>query len=199
MLTDTLPLHRPIAFLDLETTGISTAHSRIVEIALFLVHPDGREEQNVFRVNPGIPIPADAVRVHGISDRDVIGHPQFSALAPTVEALLRGCDLAGFNIIRYDLPILTKEFQRSGRTFPLAGRALIDVMTLFHQRDGAQLQKRNLAAAVRHYCGREHVGAHSALADARATAEVLRRMLQRHRDLPRDVGLLHAYCRAARG
>lgn len=195
MLTDALPLRRPLAFLDLETTGIAVERDRIVELALLVVHPNGREDENVFRVNPGMPIPLGASRVHGIYDRDVAGRPPFAALARTLDVLLTGCDLAGFNIVSYDLPLLEHEFRRCGLTFNRSGRALIDVMTLFHRKE--RLERRDLAAAVRHYCGREHVGAHSALADARATAEVLQRQLERYPDAPREVAALEAYCRQA--
>lgn len=192
MLIDALPLRRPLAFLDLETTGISVERDRIIELALLVVHPDGREDENVFRVNPGMPIPPDASRIHGISDRDVTGRPPFAAFAPTIAVLLTGCDLAGFNIVSYDLPLLENEFRRCGLVWQRSDRSLIDVMRLFHRKE--RLERRDLAAAVRFYCGRDHIGAHSALADARATAEVLRRQLERYRELPREIAALEAYC-----
>jgi DNA polymerase-3 subunit epsilon len=196
MLTEVLPLRRPLVFLDLETTGIAVDCDRIVEIALLTVHPDGREHENVFRVNPGVPIPLGAWRVHGISDRDVADRPPFAALARTLSVLLAGCDLAGFNITSYDLPLLEAEFGRCGLPFSRDGRAIVDVMTLFRRKE--TLQRRDLSAAVQHYCGRDHIGAHSALADVRATAEVLHHQLLRYVDLPRDVGELHAYCLGAK-
>ncbi|GIW08165.1 MAG: DNA polymerase III subunit epsilon [Dehalococcoidia bacterium] len=196
MLTEVLPLRRPLAFLDLETTGIAVDRDRIVEIAMVIVHPDGHEDENVFRVNPGVPIPPGASRVHGIFDHDVAGRPSFAALARTVDILLTGCDLAGFNILQFDLPLLEAEFARAGVRFGRDGRAIVDVMTLFHRKE--TLERRDLSAAVRHYCGREHVGAHTALADVRATVEILRRQLTCYADVPRDVSELHAFCRGGK-
>ncbi|MFN8532638.1 MAG: 3'-5' exonuclease [Dehalococcoidia bacterium] len=192
MLTDVLPLQRPLAFLDLETTGIAVDEDRIVEIAMLIVHPDGRTDENVHRIDPGVPIPAGASRVHRIYDRDVAGRPRFAALARTFNVLLIGCDLAGFNIVKYDLPLLEAEFQRAGVPFSRAGRAIVDVMTIFHRKE--TMTPRDLSAAVRHYCDREHAGAHSALADVQATIDVLASQLVRYEDLPRDVAEIDAIC-----
>jgi DNA polymerase-3 subunit epsilon len=191
-LTDVLTLYRPLAFIDLETTGIDPARDRIIDLALVVVHPNGRSNEWVIRVDPGVPIPLDASRVHGIVDQDVRGCPPFAAYAQTLAVLLAGCDLAGFNLLRFDLPLLEAEFQRCGLSFAREGRALVDAMVIFHQRE--QLKRRNLSAAVRHYCGRAHLCAHSALADVRATIAVLTAQLQRYPDLPRTVDQLHRLC-----
>lgn len=183
-----LTLERPLAIIDLETTGTNPQQDRIVELSVLKVTPSGRREQTTWRVKPGVPIPAEASAVHGIFDADVAGEPQFEVIAPDVAALLAGCDLCGFNILRFDLKVLHAEFRRVGLSLPLAGRAVIDPLQIYHARE-----RRDLGAAVRLYLGREHDGAHSAAADAFATAEVLDAMLGRYADLPRGVADLYQH------
>jgi len=182
-----LRLHRPLAFLDLETTGTDPKVDLIVEISVLKVSPDGRSIGRTRRINPGIPIPAEATAVHGISDADVAGEPRFAQVAAGLIALLDDCDLCGFNIKRFDLRVLFAEFSRVGRELPMAGRSIIDPMEIFHSHE-----RRDLSAAVRFYCGREHDGAHGAEADVTATAEVLDAMLDRYQSLPKTVDALHA-------
>lgn len=177
-----LALTRSLAVLDLETTGVNPQTDRIVEVSVLKILPDGEKRHVTRRLNPGIPIPAEASEVHGISDADVASEPGFGAVAKSLLQLLDGCDLCGFNIRRFDLRLLHAEFQRAGLTFPLAGRAVIDPLHIFHSRE-----RRDLVAAVQFYLGREHAAAHSASADAVATAEVLDAMLERYDDLPRGV------------
>lgn len=181
-----LTLDRPLVAFDLETTGTDTERDRIVEIALIRVEPLGLRREFATRVNPGVPIPPEATRVHGISDADVAGAPRFAEIAAEVVALLEGADLAGFNTGRFDLPLLLREFERAGVQLDLAGRRHVDACRIFHQRE-----RRDLTAAVAFYTGQSHAGAHSALADARATLEVLDGQFDRYPDLPRDLNALH--------
>ena len=141
-------LDRPIVFVDLETTGLNPSYDRIVEITVIKVHPDGSEEQRTVRINPEMPIPAGATSVHGITDEDVVNQPPFSRYAKNLLAFLDGSDLAGFNAIRFDLPMLRAEFARVGVRFDLEGRNVVDPMAIFHQ-----MEPRDLAAAYKRYYG----------------------------------------------
>ncbi len=179
-------LTRPLAVFDLETTGTNPAEDRIVEVALVTLRPDGSRSTKSWLVNPGRPIPPDAVAVHGIRDADVADVQSFDALAPEIHAAFEGCDLSGFNAERFDIPLLAAEFRRVGRTFPASGTRVIDSRTIFVRRE-----PRDLAAAVSFYCGRSHEGAHRAEADAVAAADVLLAQLERYDDMPRDVEALH--------
>ncbi len=184
-----LNLRRPLAFVDLETTGTSPASDRVVEIAILKVHPDGTEDFRCRRVNPGVPIPADATAIHGITDADVANEPPFQAYARSLSDFLADCDFAGFNVAGFDLRMLEAEFARAGVDFSREGGALIDAMRIFHLKE-----PRHLAAAVQFYCGRDHPEAHSSEDDVRAAADVLRAQLERYVDLPRDVEALHELC-----
>jgi DNA polymerase III subunit epsilon len=180
---------RPVAVIDLETTGTNITTDRVVQVAVLKLATDGSEQEFETLVNPQIDIPAAATRVHGISNADVQGKPTFLELAPTLLGLLSGCDLVGFNLSRFDLPLLQVEFQRAGQSFTLDGRSVIDVMTIFHARE-----RRDLSAAVKFYCGYDHKEAHSALGDVRATRDVLESQLQRYVDLPTTCEQLAAFC-----
>lgn len=181
-----LVLDRPLAVLDLETTGVDPAADRIVEVAVLTLLPGGQQELFHRRVNPGAPIPPAATAVHGIADADVAAAPPFRAVAPELFAALHGSDLAGFGIASFDLPLLAAEFARCGLPFRVAGRRVIDVLALYRR-----LRPRDLASAVREYLGREHAAAHSAAADARAAAAVLDAQVGRHA-LPPTPGELHS-------
>jgi DNA polymerase-3 subunit epsilon len=183
----TLQLDRPLAFFDLETTGISVLTDRIVEIAIVKYLPSGTVKNFVSRVNPDMPIPPAATAIHGISDSDVVFEPLFKDLARAVRGFLAGCDLSGYNVRRFDLPMLRKEFERVGEELDLGDTRIVDVQTIFHLRE-----PRDLSAAYRYYCGKEHGGAHGALADVKATAEIFEAQLERYSDLPRDIGELEA-------
>jgi DNA polymerase-3 subunit epsilon len=183
-----LKLRRPLAVLDLETTGTNPRTDRIIEISILVVRPDRRAKQHTQRLNPGVPIPVEATAVHGITDADVADAPRFADVAGGLLALLEDCDLCGFNLKRFDLPLLYTEFSRIGRSFVLEGRALIDAQEIYHA-----YERRDLAAAVRFYLGREHRGGHAAATDVAATAEVVDVMLARYPDLPRDAVGLHAH------
>ncbi len=184
-----LKLERPLVVFDLETTGQFPNDDRIIEISCVKLRPDGRRETLTRRVNPGRPIAADATRVHGIRDADVAAEPRFEQLAPEIHAFLEGCDLAGFNLLSFDLPLLRAEFERAGRAFPAEGTRAVDAYSIFVQRE-----QRSLSAALQFYCGRAHDGAHGAEADALATADVLLAQIARYADLPTDVAGLHDLC-----
>ncbi len=184
-----LPLDRPLVCFDVETTGKDPQKDRIVQIALIRVEPGGGKTTFTTLVNPERPIPPDATAVHGIGDADVLTAPRLGEVVPDIERLLAGADLAGYNLIRYDLPLLEQEFKRVGATLDLAGRRVIDAMTIFHRQE-----PRNLEAAMRFYCGRDFLNPHDALADTEATLAVLDAQLARYADLPRDAAGLHEYC-----
>jgi DNA polymerase-3 subunit epsilon len=184
-----LSLDRPLVFFDLETTGLKIGEDRIVEMALIRVSPQGDVMERVRRFNPEIPIPPEATAVHGISDEDVKDEAPFSSRARALAQLLEGCDLAGFNIRRYDVPMLEAEFARVGVDFDVRGRRLIDMQTIFHREE-----PRDLTAAARFYLDREHHEAHTALGDIRTSAAVLGAQMKRYENLPRDMDGLNAYC-----
>lgn len=187
-----LHLNRPLVFFDLETTGLEVQLDRIVQFAFIRVDPDRQLTEWKELVNPGIPIPPEASRVHGITDAMVADQPLFSAFAPRISALLYESDLAGFNAARFDVPFLQAEMERAGVPLEGGGRRIIDAQVIFHKRE-----PRDLTAAYRFYCRKELQGAHDALADVRATLEVLEGQLARYSDLPRDVARLGAYCTPA--
>ncbi len=182
-------LDRPITFFDLETTGLSLSTDRIVELAIIRMSPQGDVLERVRRYNPGVPIPPEATAIHGITDEVVADEHPFQKTARSLAKLLEPCDLAGFNIRRFDLPILLAEFGRSGIEFDVRNRRLIDMKMIFHREE-----PRDLSAAARFYLGRDHEDAHTALGDIRTTAAVLTAQLGRYRHLPRDIDGLHAYC-----
>lgn len=171
-------LTRPICFLDIEGTGLDPATDRIVELAVVKVLPDGLRTEHVRRINPGIPIPAEATAVHGISDADVEGKPAFKQVAASLAALLADCDIGGYNCLNYDVPLLWEEFYRAGREWDLTDVRIIDVGNLFKKKE-----PRDLTAAVWFYCNRTHEGAHGALADTVAVADVFQGQLARYPDL----------------
>ena len=182
-------LDRPLVFLDLETTGLSLSHDRIVELAIIKVTPRGDVLERVRRFNPGIPISAEATAVHGITAQDVLDEAAFAQCTRSLALLLEGCDLAGFNVRRFDLPMLTAEFRRAEVPFDVRGRRIIDMQAIFHREE-----PRDLSAAARFYLGREHPEAHSALGDIRTSAAVLSAQLERYAHLPRGLDGLHDYC-----
>ena len=174
-----LKLTRPLVFFDLETTGTNITHDRIVEISIVKLMPDGTVVERSRRLNPDMPIPAEATAVHHITDDDVAGEPTFRQVAASLSKLLQGCDIAGFNSNRFDIPLLDQEFHRAGVDFDLNGVRFVDVQTIYHKKE-----PRTLVAAYRYYCGKELEEAHSALADTRATMEVLMAQLDVYDDLP---------------
>lgn len=181
----TLDLKKPICFFDLETTGVNVAKDRIVEIAILKVYPNGNKESHSWRVNPGVPIPAEASAVHGITDEMVANEPTFKVLAPKVYALISDSDLGGFNSNRFDIPMLAEEFLRAEIDFDLKKALSVDVQTIFHK-----MEKRTLEAAYRFYCDKELINAHSAMADTEATYEVLLGQLAKYPNLKNDIASL---------
>lgn len=182
-----LILTKPLAIIDLETTGLSIDRDRIVEISVLLIRPDGSRDSRTRRVNPGIPIPPEATAVHGISDTDVADAPTFAQLAAALLDFIAGADLAGFNIRYFDLPMLGCELERAGKVLSLEGRAIIDAMQIYKRKE-----RRDLAAAYRFYCDKSSEDLHSAGADVQACAEILDAQLARYADLPRDPAALSA-------
>ncbi len=187
-LASRLKLSRPLAFLDLETTGLSPETDRIVEIAVVTVHPDSRVTHLKRLLNPEMPIPEAASAVHGIIDADVQNEPTFRQLALGIADSLAGCDIAGFNIARFDLKLLAAEFMRAQVDFSLTNARVVDAMSIFHRNE-----RRDLGAAVRFYRNREHQG-HRASEDVFATIEVLAAQLDRYPTLPNDIDRLAEYC-----
>jgi DNA polymerase III subunit epsilon len=184
-----LQLDRPLVCFDLETTGTDVAKDRIVQIALIRVEPDGRRTTLSTLVNPQRPIPAEATAVHGIKDEHVRSAPSFSQLRAEVEEFLHGADLAGYNMVRFDLPMLEAEVRREGGALDTREARLLDAMVIFKLKE-----RRDLSAAVQFYCGRDLEGAHSAEVDALATLDVLDAQVGRYPDLPRDSAGLHEFC-----
>lgn len=180
-----LNIKNPIVFFDLETTGLNIATDRIVEISYLKVWPNGKEESKTRRINPEMPIPAISTAVHGITDADVASCPTFKEVAKTIAADFKGCDLAGYNSSRFDVPLLVEEMLRAGVDFDISRRKQIDVQTIFHK-----MEQRTLSAAYRFYCEKELDNAHSAEADTRATYEVLKSQLDRYSNLSNDMGAL---------
>ena len=180
-----LPLKKPIIFFDLETTGLNLTHDRIVEVSVLKVMPNGEEIRRTRRVNPEMHIPEEATATHHITDDDVKDEPTFKQIARSLAQMFIGCDIAGFNSNRFDIPMLDQEFQRADIDFDFSKAHFIDVQTIFHKKE-----PRNLIAAYRFYCGKDLEGAHSANADTEATYEVLKAQLDRYEDLPRDIEAL---------
>ncbi len=180
-----LNLKKPLAFFDLETTGVNVASDRIVEIAILKVHPDGRVERRPdsangptrLLINPEMHIPAESSMVHGIWDKDVMDAPTFREIAPKLFKFLYDCDLAGFNSNKFDIPILAEEFLRCEIEFSIENRNLIDVQNIFHL-----MEQRTLKAGYKFYCGKELINAHEAMADVDATYAVFLAQLERYRD-----------------
>ncbi len=183
-----LDLRRPLVFIDLETTGTNVGADRIVEIALLKVHPTGTKESKRYLINPTIPIPEAVTKIHNICDADVKDMPMFSEVANEIHAFIGGCDLAGYNSNKFDIPLLLEEFTRVGIHFNLTACKLVDVQNIFHK-----MEQRTLAAAFKFYCGKELVGAHTAEADTNATCEVLMSQFQKYDSLKGDVDFLSEF------
>ena len=177
-----LNLKNPLVFFDLETTGTNINSDRIVEICYIKVSPDGKEVEYTKRINPGMHIPETASAVHGIYDEDVKDCPMFKDVARDIAKEFEGCDIAGFNSNRFDLPLLAEEFLRAQVDIDLSRMRAIDVQVLYHKRE-----PRTLSAAYKFYCGKVLEDAHSALADTRATYEVLKSQLDFYDDLENDM------------
>lgn len=183
-----LKLKNPIIFLDLETTGIDVVNDRIVEISLIKVQTNGKEETLTKRFNPEMPIPAEASAVHGITDEDVAEAPKFKDFAKNLAKYMEGCDLAGYNSNKFDIPLLAEEFLRVGVDIDLKKRKFIDVQVIFHK-----MEQRTLSAAYKFYCDKDLENAHSAEADTKATYEILKAQIERYNDLENDIEFLSSF------
>ena len=170
-----IKLKKPLAIFDLETTGVSISQDRIVEICILKVFPSGEREVKTWRVNPEMPIPPSSTKIHGITDEDVKDCPSFKLLAKEVAKFFEGCDLAGFNLIKFDVPMIVEEFLRAGLDFDISNRKIVDAQRIFHM-----MEPRSLSAAYRFFCGKNLENAHSAEADTIATFEVLDAQLARY-------------------
>lgn len=180
-----LKLKNPIIFFDLETTGINIASDRIVEISYLKVDLNGNETTKTMRLNPGIPIPEKVIAIHGISNEDVKDAPTFNEVAKSLARDLEGCDLAGYNSVKFDIPLLAEEFLRSGVEIDLKRRKFVDVQVIF-----MKMEPRTLSAAYKFFANKELSNAHSAEADTLATYEVLQAQLDRYPNLENDIGKL---------
>lgn len=185
-----LNLDRPLAFFDLETTGINVSSDRIVEISILKIDPEGKKETYTKRVNPTIPIPIESSEIHGIYDIDVENEPTFKEIADEVSAFIGDADLAGYNSNRFDIPVLVEEFLRIDQPFSMKNRKMIDVQNIFHK-----MEQRTLEAAYQFYCNKTLENAHSAEADANATFEVLEAQLEKYEDLEKDALFLSEFSR----
>lgn len=183
-----LNLKRPLAFFDLETTGLSITDDRIIEIGIHKINPDNTEETYVKRINPEIKIPEDSIAIHGITNEDVASCPTFRELAPEIIAFIGNADLAGYNSNKFDVPFLLEEVYRNGFELDMTNRKSIDVQTIFHK-----MEQRTLEAALRFYCNEELDNAHSAEADAVATYKVLSGQLEKYPELENNVDFLEDF------
>ena len=184
-----LNLKNPLVFFDLETTGTNINSDRIVEICYLKVYPNGNEESKTLRINPEMHIPEASSAIHGIYDADVAECPTFKDVAKNIANDIEGCDLAGFNSNRFDIPLLAEEFLRVGVDIDMMKRKFIDVQVIFHK-----LEQRTLSAAYKFYCDKNLEDAHTAEADTRATYEVLKAQLDRYPDvLENDMKFLADY------
>ncbi len=180
-----LKLKRPIVFFDLETTGVDTAHDRIVEISMIKIMPDGERIVKTRKLNHEMHIPEAATAVHGITDEDVKDCPRFAQVAKSLAQFLTGCDFGGFNSNRFDMPVLVEEFLRAGVDVDFKRRRFVDVQNIFHK-----MEQRTLVAAYKFYCDKDLTDAHSAEADTLATYEVLKAQLDRYPELENDIDAL---------
>lgn len=183
-----LQIKNPIVFFDLETTGINVASDRIVEISWLKILPSGQESSNTQLVNPTIPIDPKAIEIHGISDEDVKDQPTFKEIARSLVKEFEGCDLAGYNSNKFDIPLLAEEFLRAEVDFDMSKRKFIDVQVIFHK-----MEQRTLIAAYKFYCNKDLKDAHSARADTLATYEVLKAQLDRYDELENNVEFLSVF------
>ncbi len=183
-----LNLTKPICFFDLEATGTNLSKDRIVEIAILKIFPNGNKESKTWLVNPEITIPEEVIAIHGITNEKVADEPTFKELSSKVYEMIKGCDLAGYNSNRFDIPLLVEELLRAGIDFDMKNVVAVDVQTIFHKKE-----QRTLSAAYQFYCGKNLEDAHTAEADTNATYEVLKSQLERYEDLENDIKYLADY------
>lgn len=184
-----LKLDRPLAVFDIESTGTNRRLDRIIDLAIVKIMPDGTTQSHRFRVNPGIPIPPDSTAIHGIRDEDVKDAPPFKQVAKEVARVLEDCDLGGYNISGFDIPLLQEEFLRADVPFDIDSRRVLDAQRIYHKK-----VPRDLPAALQYFCGEMHLDAHDAMGDVEATVRVIAAQLERYADLPRDMDGLDSFC-----
>ena len=180
-----LNLKNPLIFFDLENTVFNISKDKIVEISYIKIYLNGKKETKTLRINPGMPIPPESTQIHHITDADVANAPTFKEVAKELANTFEGCDIAGFNSNRFDLPLLSQEFLNAGVDVDFSRRKFIDVQTIYHKTE-----QRNLSAAYKFYCGKNLEDAHSALADTAATYEVLKAQLDKYPNLENSVDFL---------
>ena len=180
-----LQLKNPLIFFDLETTGTDISKDRIVEISYLKIDLQGREKSKTMLINPEMPIPPQVIEIHKISDEDVKNAPTFASIAKSLAHEIEGCDLAGYNSNKFDIPLLAEEFLRADVDIDLKRKKFVDVQVIFHK-----MEQRTLGAAYKFYCDKDLTDAHSAEADTRATYEILKAQLDRYPDLINDVAAL---------
>jgi DNA polymerase-3 subunit epsilon len=183
-----LSLTRPLCFFDLETTGLNVAKDRVLEISILKVFPNGNKESKTWLVNPEMPIPPETTAVHGITDEKVANEPTFKQLSKDIYSMIKGSDLAGFNSDRFDIPLLAEEMLRAEIDVDFKKHLTVDVQTIFHK-----MEKRNLSAAYKFYCGKDLNNAHSAEADTNATYEVLKSQINKYDELENDISKLSTF------
>ncbi len=189
-----LNLKNPIIFFDIESTGLNVACDRIVELSMVKVHPNGDTEIKTRRINPTIPIPAESTAIHGIKDEDVKDCPTFAQIAKSLAQWMEGCDIAGYNSTKFDIPMLNEEFLRVNINFDFRKRKSIDVQNIFHK-----MEQRTLSAAYKFYCEKDLENAHSAEADTMATYEILKAQLDKYPEtLQNDMGFLAEFSTKSR-
>lgn len=177
-----IQLKKPIVFFDIEATGLSVVNDRIVQISLLKIFPDGKEEIKNFLFDPQMHIPDEVVAIHGIKDEDVKGQPIFKDKAKEIDQFLADCDLGGFNLLKFDVPMLLEEFIRAGMDFDIDKRHIVDVQSIFHK-----MEQRTLSAAYKFYCNKDLSNAHDAEADTKATWEVFNAQLEKYDQLSKDI------------
>lgn len=180
-----LNLSKPIVLFDLESTGLNTVTDRVVEISMLKVHPDGQEDELTMRINPGVPIPEESSKIHGIYLKDIEDKPSFKDASRQIMAFIKGCDLGGYNSNRFDIPLLAEELERAGVEIDIKKIKLIDVQAIFFKQE-----PRTLAGAYKFYCKKDLENAHSAQADVRATWEILKAQVDRYDELDNNVEAL---------
>ncbi len=184
-----LQLKRPVAFIDLETTGTNLATDRIVELAIVRISPDGSSQIKRRLINPQMPIPKGASDIHGITDEMIKDAPTFKQVANEIKQFIENCDLGGYNSNRFDIPLLVEEFLRTGLEFTVDGRKLLDVQRIFHM-----MEQRTLGAAYKFYCQKTLEGAHGAEADASATWEILEAQIERYPQIGTSIDEICKFC-----
>lgn len=187
-----MTLEKPVVFFDLETTGTNIQNDRIVEISVVKIFPTGERESRTRRINPEMHIPEESSKIHGITDEDVVNEPTFKAVSKNFYIFLEGCDLAGYNVVKFDIPVLAREFSRAGLKFTMDGRKVIDPYVIF-----CKLMPRTLTAAYKYFCGKDLENAHSAEADVNATIDILEAQLKNYPEIPKDAAGINDYCGAS--